>query len=218
MFGPDRCTAVQGFWRPSGGARKQQTSQTFTTWLQFVNVVCALARLVERSTLFSSPCSCPTGYSRSSARGTRLWGAVSLSAASEAQSWSHPEQLGQISAHTSLLTVTAKNLHPLTITGVTGAPGPDKLLPGLVSSPCAFSLSPPTSLLLLSPALPVQGRRGLCDANWSVGFRGLGGRRHNHTLYQTEPTLTQLTTNSQLSLGTWRGYEIKPEVIIWYQL
>lgn len=42
----------------------------------------------------------------------------------------------------------------------------------------------------------------LCDANWSVGLRGLGGRQRNHTSYQTEPTLIQLTRNSQMSLGT----------------
>lgn len=146
-------------------------------------------------------------------------GPVSWSAAPEATSWSHPMQLGQISAHTSLVTVTAKTLHPLTVTGVSGAAGPDKVLPRLVSSSLAPSFSPADLLSsLLSVPPPLSWLWGLCNANWSVGFRGLGGRRHNHTSYQTEPTLIQLTRNSQLSLGTRWGYEIKPEVIIWYWL
>lgn len=136
MFGPDRCTTVQSLWSPSGGARKQQTPQTVFTAVDVVNPPSGLGR--SSRCLF--PCSCPTVILRSAASGTRLWGAVSLTAGSEAKSWSHPEQLGQISAHTSLPTVTAKNLHSLTITEVTGALGPDKLLPGL-SHPPALSLT-----------------------------------------------------------------------------
>ncbi len=83
---------------------------------------------------------------------------MSWRAAPEAKSRSHPEQLGQISAHTSLMTVTAKNLHPLTVSGVTGVSGPDKMLLGLshltpppLNNPSSHDLLSPTLFSSLSP-------------------------------------------------------------------
>lgn len=136
--------------------------------------------------------------------GQGCWGAP------EGMTWSHPEQVQHISAHASLVTVTAKNPHPPTVTGVAEAAGPDKVLPVLSDLPTlTFSHWPPfshsrypspCSLCLCSA---VRGCRwGLCKANWSVGFGRLEGRQHNHTSYQTEPTLIRQRRNSQLPLGS----------------
>lgn len=122
-----------------------------------------------------------------------------------------PEQLRQISARTSLVAATAKNPHPLTVTGVTRAAGPDKVLPILFDLPSLFL---PGLLSAFHPNHPSHcplplfirlfagGREGLFHANWSVGFRWPRGWQHNHTSYQTEPTLIQRWRNSQLSLGS----------------
>lgn len=56
-----------------------------------------------------------------------------------------------ISAHTSLVAVTAKNPHPLTVTGVAEAAGPDKVLPVLSDLP-----SPRSPTDLLSPSLTIH--------------------------------------------------------------
>lgn len=132
------------------------------------------------------------------------------SALHQTTSWSHPELLGQISAHTSLVIVTAKNPHTPAVTEVTEAAGPDKVLPVLSHHPLLLphSLFPwppfPPHSPSISQLFPLFSRE-LSNANWSGGFRCQRGWQHNHTSNQTEPTLIQQRRNSQPSFGTLRG-------------